>query len=312
VRGADGKLLCEPLRIVTAGGRRVALLGVLSPRLAPRGCKVDPPREAILQTLAEHQGRFDLVVVLAYLPGEELQQLATELPEADVVVGGPTGQSIPPRRIGPTLLASATNKGKFLAHLRPGRGGESTWSGQIVELDSSFADEPAQVANLDRYYRELRDRDLTADQTGLIDNAAVGTPAEYRVAGTQSCRDCHASDCQVWDASRHAHAWQTLQQRGAEADPSCQQCHVTGYGRAGGFASARRSPALVGVGCESCHGPSLAHAERAETRTAYHARAADQCVVCHDRENSPQFAFEPYWQRIEHGEPPQRAAFRQE
>ena len=39
------------------------------------------------------------------------------LPEADAVIGGPTGQSIVPTAVGPTLLAAATNKGKFLVEL---------------------------------------------------------------------------------------------------------------------------------------------------------------------------------------------------
>ena len=63
-------------------------------------------------------GRFDSAIVLAYLPAEELESLAHELPEVDAVVGGPTLQSIPPHKSGPTLVTSVTNKGKFLATLR--------------------------------------------------------------------------------------------------------------------------------------------------------------------------------------------------
>ena len=74
-----------------------------------------------------------------------------------------------------------------------------------------------------------------------------------------------------------------------------------GYGLPGGFVSARRSPALVHVGCESCHGPSQAHARDEKVRTAYYARAKDTCAGCHDRENSPKFAYDDYWERIKHG-----------
>ena len=58
---------------------------------------------------------------------------------------------------------------------------------------------------------------------------------------------------------------------------------------------------MVQVGCESCHGPSLAHADNEEVHTAYYARAADRCTGCHDRENSPEFQFDPYWAKIRHG-----------
>jgi hypothetical protein len=31
--------------------------------------------------------------------------------------------------------------------------------------------------------------------------------------------------------------------------------------------------------------------------------AADQCVRCHDRENSPTFAYTAFWEKIRHGLP---------
>jgi hypothetical protein len=36
-------------------------------------------------------------------------------------------------------------------------------------------------------------------------------------------------------------------------------------------------------------------------RTPFAAR--DQCITCHDRENSPLFGYDEYWSRIRHGEP---------
>jgi hypothetical protein len=76
-------------------------------------------------------------------------------------------------------------------------------------------------------------------------------------------------------------------------------CHTTGYGLPDGFQSLARSQTRVAVGCESCHGPSQAHADRPTRRTPFTAR--DRCTRCHDHENSPQFVFEAYWSKIEHG-----------
>jgi len=147
VRSPDGRLVAEPLRIVRAGGRRVALVGVLDPKMAGPGVRVDPPREAILQALQAAAGRYDVAIVLAYLPREGLRNLATELPEVDAVVGGPTGQPMEPERVGTVLVVSATNKGKFLARLdAPPAGSPRTrsagWSAEIVPMHEQWPDEP--------------------------------------------------------------------------------------------------------------------------------------------------------------------------
>jgi hypothetical protein len=64
--------------------------------------------------------------------------------------------------------------------------------------------------------------------------------------------------------------------------------------------SAARSAERTSVGCESCHGPSQGHVAEPKTPTTFAAR--DQCLRCHDRENSPEFAFDSYWKQIKHGQ----------
>ncbi len=133
LRSESGELVAAATREVEAspGGIRIKLVGVVSPHLVGGPLKADQPRDAILRAI-ESSPASDALVVLAYLPEPELRQLAAELPEADLVVGGPTGQSIAPTNVGPTLLASATNKGKFLIEFEtagrstPGRGKSSS------------------------------------------------------------------------------------------------------------------------------------------------------------------------------------------
>lgn len=304
VRDSSGGFVAPALRVVKTGKGRIAITGVVSPALGGEAVRVTDPREAILEALKATQQSYDWLVVLAYLPEDELAELAASLPEADVVVGGPTGQSIAPRRVGPTLLASATNKGKFLARLvAPVAPREDRWRGRIVEMGPELADDAEQRENLERLHQRLAARDFSADETGLVAALPPGLPADYAMAGTASCRECHASDCRLWDQSAHAHAWETLRSRGSHVDPFCQQCHTTGYGLPGGFVSRARSAELVSVGCENCHGPSLAHARRPEAKTVF--AAAEQCIRCHDRENSPAFEYATYWSRIAHGEAPE-------
>lgn len=297
-RGADGSSLTEPIRIVERGGRRVGLIGVLSRQYASPDVQVDDPKTAVLRTVTEAKGRCDSFIVLAYAPDDELRKLATELPEVDAVIGGPTGQAIAPQRVGPNLLASATNKGKFLVQL-DAEPNARQWSGQIVEMDPKWPDDPEQQTNLRNYLSELERRDFVASETGFSPMAVSDAPAGYRIAGNQACQSCHANDCALLSNSKHAAAWKSLLDRGYHVDPYCQQCHTTGYGLPDGFVSRTRSKSLESVGCENCHGPSQAHVRDPKVRTMFLAK--DQCISCHDHENSPHFAYEAYWAKIRHG-----------
>jgi hypothetical protein len=298
----DGQPLAEPLRIVPAGGRNVALLGVLSPKFAAAGLRITSPREAILRTLRQAAGRYDAAIVLAYVPEEELQPLAEGLPEVDAVVGGPTGQPVAPRRVGPALVLSATRQGKFLARIDvPPVDSKVPWSGEIIELNDQFADDGQQLANVAKFRQELGRRDFTAAETSFAVSLPTNVPQGFAVAGNKSCRECHAEESKIWAESRHAEAWNSLKEHGAQVDPDCQRCHTTGYGLPGGFVSIGRSPARVDVGCENCHGPSRAHVIDPKVHTGYFGQAANQCIACHDHENSPKFAYDSYWANIRHG-----------
>lgn len=285
------------MRIVSLGGRRIAVAGVVSARYATSDVIVDDPAASIRSVTAAHPGEFDSLLVLAYLPDEELQQLATALPEADAIIGGPTGQAVAPRNVGPVLLASATNKGKFVIQLSAPTEG-AAWTGQVVQLNQNYSDDPKQAANLDAFLQSLRRRDFTAAESGLVTFDPAAAPAGYRVAGSESCAGCHAVEQASWAASGHAHAWQTLVAKHFEADPYCMQCHTTGYGLPGGFESRRQSLRLTSVGCESCHGPAQAHVRDPRIRTLFDAM--DQCSRCHDHENSPAFKRDQFWQKIRH------------
>jgi hypothetical protein len=175
-----------------------------------------------------------------------------------------------------------------------------SWAAELIEMDGAWADDPQQVEGFQAYLARLADRDFAPEESGLVERLPADLPPGYRMAGTHACRACHEEDCELWDASGHGHAWDSLKAQGKQVDPFCQQCHTTGYGLPGGFASIGGTPLQRNVGCESCHGPSLMHVEDTSRRTPYNAK--DQCVRCHDQENSPHFDYAPYWAKIHHGD----------
>jgi hypothetical protein len=300
VRNAENsEPIAETSRLVTAGGRRVLIVGVMSPKFATSSIRVAEPKQGVLDAASAKKGAYDSLVVLAYLPQDELEQLAASLPEADAVIGGPTGQAMAPRKVGPTLLAAATNKGKFLIELTSASGG-GAWDGTVVEMSANYPDDPVQQAGVKSYLTTLEQKDFNSSQTGLGLPLPLSVPADYKIAGSAACVSCHQPDNGTWAHSKHAHAWDTIQTKGFHVDSYCQSCHTTGFGLPGGFATRADAKALGGVGCENCHGPSMAHVRNPKiARTTF--AAADQCVRCHDHENSPNFAYQVYWTRVQHG-----------
>ena len=55
VRDSAGKLVAEPVRLVSAAGRRLALVGVLAERYATAELQVAPPRQAVIEALAQRR-----------------------------------------------------------------------------------------------------------------------------------------------------------------------------------------------------------------------------------------------------------------
>ena len=100
--------------------------------------------------------------------------------------------------------------------------------------------------------------------------AAVPAAAEeHAYVGSKSCKKCHIKEYKSWEETKMASAYESLKpgvdveakaEMGFSADEDytqnaeCVGCHVTGYGKPGGFVSEAETPELVGVGCEMCHG----------------------------------------------------------
>lgn len=149
----------------------------------------------------------------------------------------------------------------------------------------------------------------------------VGSKDEIPFDGRKKCSSCHKSQYTSWKATAHAKAMTALEagerseeKRAAGLDPDkdytedkqCVGCHTTGFGSEGGYDIDDPTKYLVGVTCESCHGPGsgyrLLHrkaGERFETAQETTPRAElaesgqdfefrERCNSCHlNYEGSP-------------------------
>jgi hypothetical protein len=135
--------------------------------------------------------------------------------------------------------------------------------------------------------------------------------------GSAACGKCHPTSYKALENSRHSAT--TLRLKTAAPDhwrvpeykrgvagmrkAECLRCHVTGFGRPGGFPEAVPDDPLAhpmaGVGCEACHGPGKAHVDdpkkpRAIAKlggTCNECNILPICRRCHDDRNSPRFDY---------------------
>jgi hypothetical protein len=112
--------------------------------------------------------------------------------------------------------------------------------------------------------------------------------------GSKACKDCHEREYDIWEKSRHSHAFATLVNKAKnpslrQFDPECVVCHTVGFKYPEGYNELPRAairdlvadsapPAefkkklaahnenLEHVGCESCHGPGSAHIDKTKNK----------------------------------------------
>ncbi len=193
-----------------------------------------------------------------------------------------------PTLVGQCLLITPGNKGKALLRLE--WTGESFRGFAAVDLGPSYADDERVARIYANYQRRVMSE-------GMLDKVLRRSSDPF--AGNKVCGSCHLGAESVWKQSRHAGALATLEKESQDRDPDCTGCHVVGLDLAGGFRSRAETPHLTDVGCESCHGPGLAHAGDPQAIKMPKV-GAKSCAPCHVPDHSPGFDYKTYWEKIRH------------
>jgi hypothetical protein len=109
-------------------------------------------------------------------------------------------------------------------------------------------------------------------------------------ASTGACALCHEAAFAFWKKTDHAQAFATLKRSGRDEDPACLGCHTTGYLQPGGTRNLNTLVKnFVDVGCECCHGPSVAHVSSVDKKAkkgTLRAVAPTVCLGCHTPDQS--------------------------
>ncbi|HEU4928541.1 MAG TPA: multiheme c-type cytochrome [Candidatus Krumholzibacteria bacterium] len=293
-------LLFAPSRVVTMkSGLRAGIIGVVSPALKfpPQvhagSLEIRDPVSTVQAEVDALRPDVDVVVVLSHMTRSEVNQFAQALKGVDVIVNGHDG--LPVRQVkrwGEPYVVQVAAKGMYVGVASGSISKEKRvvrLSNDVVGLDKSYGDDEA-IAKLFNAY----DMQVVARE-----KAALPTHAAVTFAGAGACQACHAPIFEKWKASPHAHAFERLASQNRQFDRDCTPCHTTGFFKQGGFVNASATPHLADVQCEACHGNGSIHAKDPKQKTDTVAKTS--CRICHTAEQTPDFEFDTFWARIDHG-----------
>jgi hypothetical protein len=319
-------------RVVEAGGLKIGITSVLGSKEAERiknsDVEIAPAAVALAPVAAElSKAGCDHQVLLSWASPEETRSLAAKHPQFDIVVTA-GGADEPPLELpelpGGARLVELGHKGMFAVAIGFFADKATRLRSQRLPLDARWGESKDMIDLLAAYQGKLET--LGLDGLGLV---PIRHPSGRRFAGSAACAECHQEAYDVWKDTGHAKALTTLEEQRPrrDADPECLSCHVVGWAPQrfepfeGGFAGMKATPQLAHQGCENCHGPAAAHTavERGDVRASTAERdrlrqelvltlatpegkqkAVNNCLECHDLDNSPQFDFDEYWPQVEH------------
>ena len=314
---ATQKPIFDSYRIVRRGSYSIGIIGVLDSNAVGDslgdGLVVGDMDSAIQRSLAELRGKADMIVLLAFTDEATLTRLAQDYYECQVILGGKVSQPAQGLfRVNRSLVYFVTNESRALGILRLRLVKDASLqvtTNEIRLLTDKIPQDTSIQKMLQDYRGQVRDTKLAVDDSNTLSADMVpGVRAAATYVGTQKCLSCHPSAAAVWSASAHAHAFDALAGRGADADPDCVRCHTVGFGEYSGYRREFAASHLVNVGCESCHGPGSLHVREMlgdkSIQFAFRPLASGDCQKCHYGEFSRPFDWNRFWPLIQHGAEP--------
>ncbi len=341
---------------------KLGVTGVVSPGVAEKikdaRVKFGPSKNGLDVSLKEmEQSNIDLKLLLYQgilnrstkgQPATDALKCAQSYPQFQVVMclseedepaSNPVTVDHPDKN--QTLIIRLGTKGKYVGVLGVYKTGKpeqplqfrytiAQMSEDYLTSDSAKKNHPV-IELMEAYAKELKTENYLSKFGQARHPVQVSSPASNPVyVGSEKCKKCHESAYEVWKKSPHSHAYKTLVDATdpgfRQYDPECIVCHTVGFGYQSGFTTFEKSPLLMDVGCESCHGPSSEHVKKPNDevwqklvnpwKTVVGESAAEKeirvgrtdqfCQKCHDIDNDVTWTnkgFERKWPKVAHPSP---------
>ena len=326
----------QPYRIVQSGEKKIGVTSIIGDEhleaIKDNAITKSSVADALKKIGPQLQGfKCDLLVCTVHASPEECVALAKAFPIFDLLVcaGGPGDPKDRPDRIvvgeHVTQIIFTGKKGMHIGVVGF-YGDRGNLKYERVPLDARFIDSEEIKVHFKKYQSTLKQLYVAGQ---LRDINPRPHPSGNTFLGSESCRDCHQEEFNIWqnqNGGPHTQATIDLAQNPnddrvwvqRDYDPEFLSCHVTGwnpqkyYPYESGFLNHEQDVNLTTSGCENCHGPGSAHVRDQDLVAAGQLNEKDaavkksnrgvritkakakreHCMQCHDLDNSPDFLEE--------------------
>jgi 2',3'-cyclic-nucleotide 2'-phosphodiesterase (5'-nucleotidase family) len=301
---ASGELILPEYLVVERNEIKYGIISVLDPALKiltmtadDPGLEVLDPVPVLRELLPKVRKEADTIILLGHLGDATTEVVVKEVKGIDICVIGHSFRAIQNERIlDDTIMLNSAYEGRYI-----GRADifVEKADGKVMAVDVTITSLDDAIENDEEMLNRVKEYKASLEEFQEAKRAAY--PRSYGsekedFLGERACKSCHEDSWDAYANSGHRKAFNTIRAKGQNYEPECIVCHTTGYQYVNGYADESPFNKLANVQCEACHGYGTQHARDGK----WVAQARDACVTCHDKENSPEFDYATYWEKIKH------------
>lgn len=286
----NGTPFFKPYIVKKVNGKNVGIFGLIGSssdmsskvdKLTGGKAKVQNSLNAAKSVIAELSGKVDYMVAVAHQKTNRNWVMAKKIKGINLIIGGHDKLNTEePSLAGETLIVQAGEKAQHLGVLEASLNDSKTVNNTLVPLNSKIEDDQKIKDMINDYEQRV---------AAIYNTQTEGqTVAENVVSRVASCESCHEDQVRSWEATDHAHAYNTLVNKSKHLDPDCLKCHTTRFEQPEGFTMKLKQMELANVQCENCHGFAKEHLDDGEPIPVPKPDMA-LCVKCHSPYRSPDF-----------------------
>lgn len=297
---------------ITRGGKKILITSILDPDLLDlykvKDIAIKDPSSTLRKL--EREIKHDFFIVVTHARGERNLEILSGCTGIDLIIDGEQPRQIKKKELllGATVVGNNLG-GKYVAYVdicNDKKASRQIGLPKMIRVATNTVAIDPEIAGLLSQYEEERRQYLKKQREIREKRALQKRRAGNLYLGSGWCGSCHGAIEEAWKQTKHAKAIESLTGKRRDDDPECLKCHVTGLNdkhAVGGFVSISASSKMVGVQCETCHGPGGRHAA-APLQSKMRTVDEKTCRFCHNNDTDPTFNFGEDLEKIDHGKMP--------